>query len=156
MNLESQHEPTAGSGHVATRDRPEPEWVILAPVDPADLQRALEALEAGGLRLTPWEPKPGGSPEADPCTAKVPVAEPTAPQVWIVRSADALRFLGAAPNVGPGSSGGSTGPSLRWLEWSHIQRVLADCGGNISAAARRLGMHRRSLQRKLAKHPPPR
>jgi two-component system response regulator RegA len=39
------------------------------------------------------------------------------------------------------------------VEWEHIQRVLADSGGNISEAARRLGVHRRSLQRKLAKYP---
>lgn len=44
-------------------------------------------------------------------------------------------------------------PSLARLEWEHIQRVLNDCGGNISQAARVLGLHRRSLQRKLAKHP---
>ncbi|MGN6312675.1 MAG: response regulator transcription factor [Rhodanobacteraceae bacterium] len=44
-------------------------------------------------------------------------------------------------------------PRLKRLEWEHIQRVLAECGGNVSAAARRLGMHRRSLQRKLVKHP---
>ena len=37
--------------------------------------------------------------------------------------------------------------------WEHINRVLADSGGNISEAARRLGLHRRSLQRKLAKYP---
>lgn len=42
---------------------------------------------------------------------------------------------------------------LRRLEWEHIQRVLSECGGNISAAARRLGLHRRTLQRKLGKHP---
>lgn len=42
---------------------------------------------------------------------------------------------------------------LRRLEWEHIQRTLQDCDGNISEAARRLGMHRRTLQRKLAKHP---
>lgn len=45
-------------------------------------------------------------------------------------------------------------PSLARAEWEHINRVLADCGGNISEAARRLGMHRRSLQRKLQKYPP--
>lgn len=45
-------------------------------------------------------------------------------------------------------------PSLDRVEWEHIQRVLADCGGNVSEAARRLGIDRRSLQRKLAKHPP--
>ena len=43
---------------------------------------------------------------------------------------------------------------LARVEWEHIQRVLADHDGNISAAARALGVHRRSLQRKLAKRPP--
>ena len=47
-----------------------------------------------------------------------------------------------------------TAPSLARAEWEHINRVLSDCGGNISEAARRLGLHRRSLQRKLAKYPP--
>jgi two-component system response regulator RegA len=44
-------------------------------------------------------------------------------------------------------------PSLARVEWEHINRVLGDSGGNISEAARRLGLHRRSLQRKLAKYP---
>ncbi|MEI8256014.1 MAG: response regulator [Deltaproteobacteria bacterium] len=44
-------------------------------------------------------------------------------------------------------------PSLDRVHWEHIQRVLADCGGNISEAARQLGMHRRTLQRKLQKLP---
>ena len=46
-------------------------------------------------------------------------------------------------------------PSLARAEWEHINRVLADTGGNISEAARRLGLQRRTLQRKL-KVPPPR
>lgn len=45
-------------------------------------------------------------------------------------------------------------PSLARVEWEHIQRVLTDCGGNISLAAKQLGLHRRSLQRKLSKYPP--
>lgn len=45
-------------------------------------------------------------------------------------------------------------PSLARVEWEHIQRVLTDCDGNISLAAKRLGLHRRSLQRKLSKYPP--
>jgi len=47
-----------------------------------------------------------------------------------------------------------TAPSLARAEWEHINRVLADCDGNVSEAARRLGLHRRSLQRKLSKLPP--
>jgi two-component system response regulator RegA len=45
-------------------------------------------------------------------------------------------------------------PSLQRVEWEHLQRVLADVGGNISEAARRLGIERRTLQRKLAKYAP--
>jgi two-component system response regulator RegA len=44
-------------------------------------------------------------------------------------------------------------PSLARLEWEHIQRVLAEHNGNISATARTLRMHRRTLQRKLTKRP---
>jgi two-component system, response regulator RegA len=44
-------------------------------------------------------------------------------------------------------------PTLAQVEWEHIQRVLHDCGGNLSHAARLLGMHRRSLQRKLNRRP---
>ena len=43
--------------------------------------------------------------------------------------------------------------SLKRLEWEHIQRVLHENDGNISATARQLNMHRRTLQRKLQKKP---
>jgi two-component system, response regulator RegA len=45
-------------------------------------------------------------------------------------------------------------PTLARAEWEHLNRVLGDAGGNVSEAARRLGIHRRSLQRKLQKYPP--
>lgn len=45
-------------------------------------------------------------------------------------------------------------PSLERVRWEHINRVLQDCEGNVSEAARRLGLHRRSLQRILQKYPP--
>jgi two-component system response regulator RegA len=45
-------------------------------------------------------------------------------------------------------------PSLERVRWEHINRVLTDCDGNISHAARRLQMHRRTLQRILQKYPP--
>lgn len=44
---------------------------------------------------------------------------------------------------------------LKRLEWEHIQQALSASGGSISAAARLLGMHRRTLQRKLGKRPVP-
>lgn len=43
--------------------------------------------------------------------------------------------------------------SVGRLEWEHIQKVLNEHEGNISATARALGMHRRTLQRKLQKRP---
>ena len=45
-------------------------------------------------------------------------------------------------------------PSLARAEWEHIQRVLNDCDNNITAAANKLGIHRRTLQRKLYKYAP--
>ena len=43
--------------------------------------------------------------------------------------------------------------SVNRLEWEHIQKVLSEINGNISATARALGMHRRTLQRKLQRRP---
>jgi two-component system, response regulator RegA len=45
-------------------------------------------------------------------------------------------------------------PTLARAEWEHIMRVLADCNGNVSKAARRLGIYRSSLQRRLRKDAP--
>ncbi len=76
---------------------------------------------------------------------------------YLAKPADAEEILAAfsrgdAPLVP--SPGDFPAPSLARAEWEHINRVLADAGGNISEAARRLGIHRRSLQRKLQKYPP--
>lgn len=46
-----------------------------------------------------------------------------------------------------------TVPSLERVEWEHIDRILVGCEGNITRAAELLGLHRRSLQRKLSKRP---
>lgn len=54
----------------------------------------------------------------------------------------------------PDGENGEPLPSLERVEWEYIQRVLSDSGGNVSHAARRLGMHRRSLQRKLSRNAP--
>ena len=45
-------------------------------------------------------------------------------------------------------------PTLARAEWEHIMRVLADCNGNVSQAAKRLGIYRSSLQRRLRKFAP--
>lgn len=55
-----------------------------------------------------------------------------------------------------GDAGVPTQPrpmSVRRMEWEHLQKVLTEHDGNVSAAARALGMHRRTLQRKLRKRP---
>jgi len=77
---------------------------------------------------------------------------------YVPKPADADDILsafarGEAPPLEPPALGYQA-PSLARAEWEHINRVLSDCGGNISEAARRLGIHRRSLQRKLQKYPP--
>jgi two-component system response regulator RegA len=77
---------------------------------------------------------------------------------YLTKPTDAVaceRALLGLPRSEAGSSGDEV-PSLDRVEWEYLQRVLADCAGNVSVAARRLGMHRRSLQRKLAKSAPKR
>ena len=77
---------------------------------------------------------------------------------YIAKPADVDDILaaferGEGPPLAP-TSEPYKAPSLARAEWEHINRVLADCAGNISETARRLQIHRRSLQRKLAKYPP--
>jgi two-component system, response regulator RegA len=76
---------------------------------------------------------------------------------YLSKPADAEQILAAYSDLNPNSAEKRTPtavPSLARVEWEHIQRVLSDCGGNISQAAKLLGIHRRSLQRKLSKYPP--
>ncbi len=76
---------------------------------------------------------------------------------YLTKPVDADQVLAAfTGEAGAGAARGTLPvPSLARVEWEHIQRVLTDCGGNLSLAARLLGIHRRSLQRKLAKDPVP-
>ena len=75
---------------------------------------------------------------------------------YLPKPATARQILAALDDTAPEAAAetATLNPtSLRRLEWEHIQQVLADHDGNISATARALGMHRRTLQRKLAKRP---
>ncbi len=79
---------------------------------------------------------------------------------YLSKPTDAEQILAAYAELNADSNGKHTHqpasvPSLARVEWEHIQRVLSDCSGNITQAAKLLGIHRRSLQRKLAKYPPP-
>ncbi len=76
---------------------------------------------------------------------------------YMSKPADVDQILAAFESAGstrPISENDIPVPSLARVEWEHIQRILNDCDGNISQAAKKLGLHRRSLQRKLAKYPP--
>ncbi|MEQ1887396.1 MAG: response regulator [Bryobacteraceae bacterium] len=78
---------------------------------------------------------------------------------YLSKPSDVEQILTAYENLSNGDPTLDTAsdfevPSLARVEWEHIQRVLADCQGNISQAAKLLGLHRRSLQRKLSKYPP--
>jgi two-component system response regulator RegA len=76
---------------------------------------------------------------------------------YLTKPADVDDILAAfSPEVQAGETNtGLETPSLARVEWEHLQRVLNDCEGNLSEAARRLGMHRRSLQRKASRKRPP-
>ena len=77
---------------------------------------------------------------------------------YLSKPVDVDQILAAYEVIDSSSPGQSsppaTVPSLARVEWEHIQRVLTDCSGNVSQAAKLLGLHRRSLQRKLLKYPP--
>lgn len=81
-------------------------------------------------------------------------------QHYLTKPADVDAILAAFERKGPSEDAPPDvpmeTPSLARVEWEHINRVLVDCGGNVSQAARVLGLHRRSLQRKLSKFPLPR
>jgi two-component system response regulator RegA len=74
---------------------------------------------------------------------------------YLTKPADADEILAALhKDEGDASIPVSDNPlTVKRLEWEHLQKVLSESDGNISAAARKLRMHRRTLQRKLAKRP---
>lgn len=71
---------------------------------------------------------------------------------YLPKPADATEILRAFTGE-PGALEAPAPPSVERLEYEHIQRILHEHDGNISATARALNMHRRTLQRKLAKNP---
>lgn len=81
---------------------------------------------------------------------------------YVTKPADADQVLEAFHRSGaltddqapPAAEAAIKTPSLAEAEWNHIQQVLADCGGNITRTAERLGIPRRTLQRKLKKLAP--
>ncbi|MDP1652268.1 MAG: response regulator [Rhodocyclaceae bacterium] len=93
----------------------------------ASIATAVEAIKLGAMQ---YFAKPI---EVDAIVAVFETPEETGPDADAILSSDPL--------------------SVGRLEWEHIQRVLHEHAGNISATARALRMHRRTLQRKLAKHP---
>jgi two-component system response regulator RegA len=74
---------------------------------------------------------------------------------YLAKPADADEIVAAFHKTeGDAEAAFSVTPlSVDRLEWEHIQRILAEHDGNISATARALNMHRRTLQRKLEKNP---
>lgn len=102
---------------------PELEVVVLTGY--ASIATAVEAVKLGALN---YLPKPADADEI-------------------------LAALGGAAGVDPEVVQETPPMSVDRLEWEHIQKVLAEHDGNISETARSLGMHRRTLQRKLQKRP---
>lgn len=74
---------------------------------------------------------------------------------YLAKPADADDVIAALhrDSGDPGTAIEAQPLSVDRVEWEHIQRVLTECQGNVSETARRLRMHRRTLQRKLAKRP---
>ena len=130
---------------MAEKDPPELALVDLKLGDQSGLEvdKALRALDAGTIIvvLTGY-----GSIATAVESVKLGATS------YLTKPVDADQILAAFhgesdPGLDP------TAQPLARVEWEHIQRVIADCNGNLSQAARVLGIHRRSLQRKLSKDP---
>lgn len=74
---------------------------------------------------------------------------------YLSKPANTDEILQAFDNIegNPNTTVSETPLSVDRVEWEHIQKILKENNGNISATARCLGMHRRTLQRKLQKRP---
>lgn len=73
---------------------------------------------------------------------------------YLCKPADTDMILAAFRETAEPAAGlNAERPSVKRLEWEHIQAALQENNGNISATARQLKMHRRTLQRKLQKKP---
>lgn len=74
---------------------------------------------------------------------------------YLCKPADADEILAAFAQKGgnPGLAPPDLPPSVDRIQWEYIQKILNENNGNISETARKLGMHRRTLQRKLRKKP---
>lgn len=123
LDLRLEHESGLQLIHELRRVRPELRVLIVTGY--ASIATAVEAVKRGAENYLP-----------KPATAD-----------------DVLRTLGltASANGDPPIEERPLNPDR--LKWEHIQRVLAENDGNVSATARALGMHRRTLQRILAKRP---
>jgi two-component system, response regulator RegA len=73
----------------------------------------------------------------------------------LMKPADS-RELSAILTAPDAASSGPRLPSLERIQWEYIHAVLSSCDGNVSEAARQLGIYRQSLQRMLRRHPPAR
>lgn len=102
----------------------EPAPRVLVLTGYASIATAVEAVKLGAVNYLP---------------------KPATPSEILAALAQDLPDASVPLNEGP--------PSVDRMAWEHIQRVLAEHGGNVSATARALNMHRRTLQRKLAKRP---
>jgi len=151
-----------GALEMARRDPPELALVDLrlAAASGLDTVRALKELDAGTtvVVLTGYG-SIATALEAVRLGAVHYLTKPADVDEILAAFARGRGALDEAPSTAsaPGAvAPAATTPSLARVEWEHINRVLADCGGNVSQAARVLGIHRRSLQRKLSKFPAPR
>lgn len=103
----------------------DPEMRIVVLTGFASIATAVEAIKLGACH---YLAKPSNTDDIEAAFERAPAGDVTA-------------------SISPRST------SIKTLEWEHINETLADTGFNISEAARRLGMHRRTLARKLGKQP---
>ncbi len=127
LNLAGSGGSMSGLALVAPLKRACPDGSIVVLTGYASIATAVEAIKLGAAHY---------------------LAKPV--EVDTLLAAFGVGALGKQPADSPPPS---TPLSVERMEWEHIQRILLEHAGNISATARALNMHRRTLQRKLGKRP---
>ncbi|MDP2784166.1 MAG: response regulator transcription factor [Sulfurimicrobium sp.] len=135
--------------------------MMLAEADPPDYAVVdLKLPVHSGLELIKYLKESGGNTRIVMLTGFASIATAVGAirlgaTHYLAKPADADEIVAALHRDG-GDANVSVAPlpiSVDRLKWEHIQKVLAENENNISATARSLNMHRRTLQRRLAKHP---
>src|SRR5712672_3007744 len=130
--------------------------LLIVEDDKSFLQRLARAMEGRGFTVTTAETVADGLTQVEKMSPAIAVAAVKMGAFdYLSKPADADEVAAALLALEGRKAEPPENPmSADRVRWEHIQRIYELCGRNVSETARRLNMHRRTLQRILAKRAP--